>query len=211
MFNRSHRGAFAKFKSGTAPIAIETGRYKGLNVMERKCFNCQESVADEVHVLLHCPQYTSLRNELFSKAGDIRNDFYSLDDNEKISFILSDPSIVKESAKTCYMILNKRRSLLYIWYRYVHRVFLALYSFIFRYFVLIHTLVLNNTKMCHVRSVTMSGLAVSQFCRWCLVWSPDLGYDVWILVRHMFSWSGTRHWASMRGRADMGQEQTDVF
>ena len=26
-----------------------------------------------------------------------------------------------------------------------------------------------------------------------------------------FSWSGTRHWASMRGRADMGQEQTDVF
>ena len=114
MFNRSHRGAFAKFRSGTAPIAIETERYKRLNVMERKCFNCQESVEDEVHVLLHCPQYTSLRNELFSKAGDIRNDFYSLDDNEKISFILSDPSIVKESAKTCYMILNKRRSLLYI-------------------------------------------------------------------------------------------------
>ena len=114
VFNRSHRGAFAKFRSGTAPTAIETGRYKGLNVMERKCFNCQESVEDEVHVLLHCPQYTSLRNKLFSKAGDIRNDFYSLDDNEKISFILSDPSIVKESAKTCYMILNKRRSLLYI-------------------------------------------------------------------------------------------------
>ena len=32
IFNRSHRGALAKFRSGTAPIAIETG----LNVNERK-------------------------------------------------------------------------------------------------------------------------------------------------------------------------------
>ena len=111
VFNSSHRGAFAKFRSGTAPIVIETGRYERLNVIERKSFNCQESIED----LLHCPQYTSLRNELFSKAEDtcIWNDFHSLNDTDKISFILSDPPIVKESAKPCYLILNKRRSLLY--------------------------------------------------------------------------------------------------
>ena len=30
VFNRSHRGALAKFRSGTAPIALEIGRYNGL-------------------------------------------------------------------------------------------------------------------------------------------------------------------------------------
>lgn len=113
IFNRSHRGALAKFRSGTAPIALETGRYNGLEVSERKCFNCRNVVEDETHVLLHCPLYTELRNELFSIAEQILNGFQSLNDSAKVSFILSDPSIVKISAKTCYLILNKRRSLLY--------------------------------------------------------------------------------------------------
>ena len=33
--SRKHRGALAKFRSGTAPIKVETGRYKHLDPNER--------------------------------------------------------------------------------------------------------------------------------------------------------------------------------
>ena len=91
------------FRSGTALIALETDRYNGLEVSERKCFNCRNVVEDEIHVLLHCPLYTELRNELFSIAEQILNGFQSLNNSIKVSFILSDPSIIKISAKTCYL------------------------------------------------------------------------------------------------------------
>ena len=51
MLKLKHIGEFSKFRSGTALIAIETRRYKQLNVIETKCFNCQESVEDEVHII----------------------------------------------------------------------------------------------------------------------------------------------------------------
>ena len=61
-------GALAKFRSGTAPIAIETGRYNGVNINDRKCFACRDVVEDETHVLLHCPEYNTLRDELLNEA-----------------------------------------------------------------------------------------------------------------------------------------------
>ena len=63
IFDRSHLGTLAKFRSGTAPIALETGRFSGLEVSERKCFSCRNAVEGESHVLLHCPLYTELHNE----------------------------------------------------------------------------------------------------------------------------------------------------
>jgi hypothetical protein len=59
------RGALAKFRSGTAPIRLETGRYELLPVSERTCFNCCGLVEDELHVLIHCPMYEDLRYHLF--------------------------------------------------------------------------------------------------------------------------------------------------
>ena len=64
VYNRSHRGALAKFRSGTAPIAIKTGRYSGVCIDERKLFSCKGIVEDETHFLLHCPQYTCIMSFL---------------------------------------------------------------------------------------------------------------------------------------------------
>ena len=69
-FNRDTRGGggLGKFRSGTAPIAIETGHYNGVNINFRKCFSCRDVVEDETHVLLHCPEYNTLRDELLNEA-----------------------------------------------------------------------------------------------------------------------------------------------
>ncbi len=65
---RSFRSAFSKFRSGTAPLHLETGRYITVNVSERVCFHCCESVEDESHVLLHCPLYAFLRESLYENV-----------------------------------------------------------------------------------------------------------------------------------------------
>ena len=51
---RKHRSALSKFRSGVAPLRLETGRYEGLEVDQRICPICHSSVEDEKHVLLHC-------------------------------------------------------------------------------------------------------------------------------------------------------------
>ena len=111
MFNRLHR---EQFRSGTAPIAIKTGRYNGLNVNERKCFSCKDTVEDEIHVLLHCPEYRYLHDEILYEAEQIVDSCTNLSDAEKISSILTNTSIIKASARTCFFYFkNKRCSLLY--------------------------------------------------------------------------------------------------
>ena len=73
----------AIFRSGTAPTAIETGHYNGINLNDRKCFTCEDLIEDEMHVLLHCPMYDSLRADLFHEAEQTLNGFMNLTDIEK--------------------------------------------------------------------------------------------------------------------------------
>jgi len=48
---------------------------------------------DEVHVLLYCNLYANVRQTLFDKAVSINSAFPTLNDNDKLSFILSNVSI----------------------------------------------------------------------------------------------------------------------
>ena len=66
-----------------------------------------------MHVLLHCPVYSLLCNNLFHEAEQLSNGFMNLSVNEKPTFIMTNASIVKLSADTCYLILNKRGTLSY--------------------------------------------------------------------------------------------------
>ena len=108
----SHRAAFAKFRCGVAPLKIETGRYLGQAIEQRLCPFC-DNVEDEMHVILYCPAYDTLRNELFSKVSTPLHDFSQLGDVEKIITLFSTDTLVKIVAKTCFSILNTRNALLY--------------------------------------------------------------------------------------------------
>jgi hypothetical protein len=108
-----HRSALAKFRCGVAPIRLETGRYEGLAVEERTCFNCIDKVEDEVHVLLQCPVYDGIRYEMIHEAIANRDDFEMLCDEAKINWLLSIDVMCKLVAKTCFDMLTYRRKLVY--------------------------------------------------------------------------------------------------
>ena len=105
----SHSSAFAKLRCGVAPLRLETGRYEGLPVDERKCPFCRVHVKDEKHV----KNMTPLRENLFQKAVTVRRNFYDLSDDEKIVFLFSDQNMIRVCAKACFMILHCRAAFLY--------------------------------------------------------------------------------------------------
>jgi hypothetical protein len=113
VMSKQQRSALAKFRCGVAPLRLETGRYEHLPVHERLCFNCNDCVEDELHVLIVCPLYDSIRGNLFNVANEVNADFSALTDSEKLCFTLSHKDLLKASAKTCLDILNLRRSYLY--------------------------------------------------------------------------------------------------
>ena len=112
---RSHRSAYAKFRCGTAPIKLETGRYEGLAVEERICPVCHEGVEDERHVLLECPMYNDIRMELLRKITTVIDNIYVLSKCEILKFILGSRNeyVVKQSARAADLILRKRMQTLY--------------------------------------------------------------------------------------------------
>ena len=86
-------------------------------VENRKCTFCHNIginvVEDEIHVLLHCPLYIDIRQQLFIKSSQHFANFYNVDDVEKIRILLNVETIVNFSAKTCFQMLEKSRNKLY--------------------------------------------------------------------------------------------------
>ena len=109
-----HRSALAKFRLGVAPIRLETSRYEGLAEEERVCPLCQNGTENEEHVLLNCPYYNDIRDDMFEMIVSNDDSFEDLLPCDKFIFILSHPLYLKICAKTCDLILQKRRELLYV-------------------------------------------------------------------------------------------------
>ncbi len=113
----SHRSAFAKFRCGTAPIRIETGRYEGIPVENRICFHCcsldQNIVESEIHVITECPLYCDIRDDLFLHAQSVIPNFSTMSNTEKFISLFQNVNMIKHCAKTCHAILTKRRNVLY--------------------------------------------------------------------------------------------------
>ena len=102
-----HRAAFSKFRCGVAPLKIETGRYSGLPVSERKCPFC-DSVEDESHVILDCYLYNDLRETLFDRASVLDHNFMNLTKQDKLVFLFTNTNMIRICAKTCLNILQRR-------------------------------------------------------------------------------------------------------
>lgn len=112
IFKRTYEGAFAKFRLGIAPVAIDhIILYLLKNVL---VFRCNYTVEDENIVLLQYPLYETIRSELLHVASQINHDFCNLSDIDKVGYFLSHPEIFFLSAKTFHNILNRRELALFV-------------------------------------------------------------------------------------------------
>ena len=77
--NKKERMLLACFRAGVLPLRIETGRYefggiqrkRGIPVKYRVCLCCvMGKVEDEIHFLLECPVFKSLRIPLLQAARE---------------------------------------------------------------------------------------------------------------------------------------------
>ena len=105
------RKALAQMRCGSAPLMIETGRYKNgkyLPEEERLCPICKSDVENEIHVMLHCQLYQDIRDELFDHAVCLNPDFTELCDIEKFKFLMSNIDIMCYSSKACRYIFTRR-------------------------------------------------------------------------------------------------------
>ena len=112
IMSSTHRSAMAKFRTGVAPLRIETGRYEGLPEAERTCIFCKDHVEDEIHALFDCHLYNEIRLELFQYAQYVNNHFNSLTKLDKFVFLFCSPKMVRSCAKACFLILQRRAAFL---------------------------------------------------------------------------------------------------
>ncbi len=109
--SKGERSAMIKFCMGIASIKLKTGRYTRTLEDKRLCVLCQlNEIESEEHVLIRCPLYCGIRNVLFHAATNIYNDFNDINDTDKLSFILSNGSIIIDSSKACDTILTRRQT-----------------------------------------------------------------------------------------------------
>ncbi len=86
---RRQRSLCAQLRSGTLPIALETGRFNATPEEDRVCLLCDlGGIENEIYFLFHCPIYDGIRSVLFSKMSSIIADFFWLDDYEKLELCL---------------------------------------------------------------------------------------------------------------------------
>ena len=109
--NRHHRSAFAKFRSGTAPLQVEVGRFNNIPYDERLCTLCkQNDVENEMHILLHCDFYKDIQDDLNEYCTSLDNMFTTFNDIDRFSYIMSNENVVFKAARACYQILQRRYS-----------------------------------------------------------------------------------------------------
>ena len=87
--SKSQRRVMMMLRGGTAPLMIESGRWRGLPREERMCRECQSGKVEDVsHWLLECDAWCTERQPLLRCMKDFITDFDNLCDDDKLVWVL---------------------------------------------------------------------------------------------------------------------------
>ena len=90
----------SKIRLGVLPIRLETGRYERPKLVaeQRFCQQCTLNLPEnEIHFILECPSTSLIRDKLFKEVND--PDFPSLNNLEKLKYLLNSSEMVKQTSK----------------------------------------------------------------------------------------------------------------
>ncbi len=68
-----------------------------------------DEIESEIHVLTFFPLYNDIRAASFDAALTIDSDFNRLSNMNKFLFLMDNDRIIRNSAKACHSILQRRR------------------------------------------------------------------------------------------------------
>ena len=104
----AHRKNLAMLRCGSLPIMVELGRRQKVPLGERLCTLCNNDIEDEVHLLLQCPIYDDLRQNVIGLLNPdlcFKDQFCSLMTNTNIQAVLG---------KLVFSIMQRRSGLVNI-------------------------------------------------------------------------------------------------
>ena len=89
--SQKRRACFASLRMGVYPLKIETDRWRGKPLSERKCDQCDDNVIEcEHHFLLKCKRFELQRQSLIDGILVRCPNFNNFEDTEKLCYLLKD-------------------------------------------------------------------------------------------------------------------------
>lgn len=108
--HRLQRRSLAMLRIGVLPLHVETGRYYGTPLCDRKCTLCShDCIENEIHFLIDCSLYSDQRQALFKKACELDGSFLQLSQQGKFISLMSEPRLQPVLCKTVNLMFNRRR------------------------------------------------------------------------------------------------------
>ena len=110
--SRSKRSILAQFRTGTLPLMIEVGRFRGLQIADRQCLLCEEGIEDEIHFLFHCAAFRVERETFFGQMLRKNDEFLNMNSWQKLAFVVSAENVHLFS-NFIHKIFNSRQKMIY--------------------------------------------------------------------------------------------------
>jgi len=109
--SKSSRAILAQFRCGISPLKIEIGRFYNIPLELRLCELCSpDSIEDEKHFLLECPEYSDERELLYNAADEINPHFNALESDKKLEFLMQNEGITSPVVNYLHKAFEKRRN-----------------------------------------------------------------------------------------------------
>ena len=112
--SRGTRSCIAQFRCGILPLAIETGRWSGLQYDNRICKICNGTeVENEYHFIFHCNFYDRQRDDFYRTASQVMPEFVNFSEDEKIRCCMS-KVLINAFSHYIHCIFNMRQRSIYM-------------------------------------------------------------------------------------------------
>ena len=111
--SKCQRSFLAQLRCGILPLEIETGRWYGIKLEDRKCKVCKnDSIETEVHFLFYCTMYHDNRSRFYNTISENVPNFIQCNDSQKLQLCMEKENVILFS-RYLKQIVSKRKDILY--------------------------------------------------------------------------------------------------